>query len=120
MIKFSFEKNLVKIHSEILNDTNCNLCAETRLGTSEHFKEISKRDVFHLTSANDEMITETISNNNRSANATNQVGLREILVSNFDPKFASRIGIDFIPMQVMSTQDLRFIPFEKIDGSYPK
>jgi hypothetical protein len=106
------------MHSQILNDSKCNLCADTMLGTCEHFKEASKRDVFHLTSANNEMTTETASN--ITGTVTNQIGLREILVSNFDPKFATKIGIDFVPMQVMSTQDLRFIPFEKIDGSYPK
>ncbi len=115
-----FSLILAKIHSQVLNDSKCNLCTDARLGVCEHFKEASKRDVFHLTSANDEMITDTASNTTGTGVQANQVGLREILVSNFDPKFASRIGIDFVPMQVMSTQDLRFIPFEKIDGSYPK
>lgn len=55
-----------------------------------------------------------------------RLGLREILISNFDPKFATRIGIkDFVPIQVMTShmdgeKDLDFIPFEDIDHSYPK
>ena len=55
-----------------------------------------------------------------------RLGLREILISNYDPKFATKIGIrDFLPIQVMTShlegeKDLDFIPFEDIDHSYPK
>ena len=55
-----------------------------------------------------------------------RLGLREILISNYDPKFATKIGIkDFVPIQVMTShmegdKDLDFIPFEDIDHSYPK
>jgi hypothetical protein len=55
-----------------------------------------------------------------------RLGLREILISNYDPKFATKIGIkDFVPIQVMAShmegdKDLDFIPFEDIDHSYPK
>ena len=53
--------------------------------------------------------------------------LRDILLANYDRRFAAKIGItDFIPIEIISGQGgnssrpLEFIPFESIDRSYPK
>lgn len=95
-----------------------------------------KNDIFHLTYVNEEHKNSDDVRKNLVSIATDPspkpeptpaVGLREILLNNYDPKFAAQIGIrDFVPLQLMTSQangqsnDLEFIPFENIDSSYPK
>ncbi len=116
---FVFNTALIIVkHETGSNDFKCTSCTIEESGSCEHCKDLeSKKDVFHLTFGNEDITTTATDN---VSNSTGQIGLKEILISNFDRKFANSIGIDFVPMQVMSTQDLRFIPFEKIDSSYRK
>jgi hypothetical protein len=58
----------------------------------------------------------------------NKPNLADILLDNYDPKFASKLGINlFVPMQVLNNlesngpeSNLQFIPFENIEQNYPK
>lgn len=115
------------LHDEIIL---CECCRYTNTPSTSFVQ--AKRDIFHLTSAstddqarpNNFIHRTKLSNISESKQSQQHVGLREILISNYDPKFASKIGIkDFIPIQVMTSQikqDLEFIPFEQIDQSYAK
>lgn len=88
-------------------------------------------DIFHLTSTNEDQAGKVPSTEERTTNTAvdsePKSDLREILLNNYDPKFAAKIGIkDFIPIEVMNnhlddeSKPLEFIPFESIDHSYPK
>lgn len=92
----------------------------------------SNENIFHLTSAG---VPDVITNDNlfykivddKGENKQDQVAavepnLRDILISNYDPRLATEIGVgNFVPIEVMSrNRNLEFIPFEVIDQSYPK
>lgn len=93
-----------------------------------------QNDIFHLTAGDeDENVIHHVKKH-RSIDFTQeeaelipQSSLRDILLNNYDPKFAKKIGItDFVPVEVMNGQNdpnakpLEFIPFENIDRNYPK
>ncbi|RNA14250.1 Structure-specific endonuclease subunit SLX4 [Brachionus plicatilis] len=122
------EKALECLHREI---DECECCKYPRAPSPSFVNQ--KHDIFHLTYVNNEknefshrknlnsLATETVSDQDQTS------GLREILLSNYDPKFAAKIGIsEFVPVQIMTPQNngqlrnLEFIPFENIDSSYPK
>ena len=95
-----------------------------------------KSDIFHLTEGEDRddhsHSSNVINSNKIVSQSDNEIkiekhDLREILLSNYDPKFAAKIGIgDFIPIEIMNghldehAPPLEFIPFENIDKNYPK
>lgn len=123
------ENVLECLHKEI-NECECCKCPRA---PSPSFVNQGK-DIFHLTYVNDDKknensdcknlnstIAETVSDQDRPPD------LREILLSNYDPKYAERIGInEFVPVQIMTPENdgqlknLEFIPFESIDSRYPK
>ena len=103
----------------------------------------SKTDIFHLTETNDQPNSadnqqETDQNYIESQKTTDLIeqeqpdsnqsmNLRNILITNYDPKFASKIGVkEFVPIQILcksiegNDDTIEFIPFEKIENSYPK
>jgi arginine deiminase len=101
----------------------------------------SKIDIFHLTETNDQQKSadnqqETDQNYIESQKTTDLIeqpdhnqsmNLRNILITNYDPKFASKIGVkEFVPIQIIcksiegNDDTIEFIPFEKIESSYPK
>lgn len=102
----------------------------------------SRNEIFHLTETDSQLTAqqqqkphqsnwnrnETIVSENEPSSMTfeTKLDLKEILLTNYDPKFARKIGIkDFLPIQLMSSSnaskaELEFIPFEKIDQKYPK
>lgn len=120
------------LHNEI---TMCECCKYPQTPRPT-FIQNNDDEIFHLTSTGVEVENQkplsksTLpkkSNIASTATQSQHLGLREILIANYDPKFASKIGIhDFIPIQVMTSslngemKDLEFIPFENIDSSYPK
>ena len=95
-----------------------------------------QNDIFHLTAGEDtdENGVSVLIKKRRSIDFTQeeaelipQASLREILLNNYNPRFAKKIGIvDFVPIEVMNGQTdpnakpLEFIPFENIDRKYPK
>lgn len=106
--------------------TQCECCKNggTPITPASTFIQPTKGDIFHLTSAN-EPPNDPPNSSVPGLIEPSKISLREILISNFDPKFASKIGVkDFVPAQVMNNidkdKDLDFIPFEEIDHSYPK
>lgn len=123
------EKDLECLHKEI---NECECCNYPRAPSPSFVQQ--RNDIFHLTYVNDENKNEYLHRKNLNSLATETVsdqdqtvGLREILLSNYDPQFASRIGINnFVPLQIMTPQNngqlknLEFIPFENIDSSYQK
>jgi hypothetical protein len=105
------------LHNEIIK---CECCINTE-----------KSEIFHLTATNEENPIKMYLNDERTTNTAVEpepkTDLREILLNNYDPKFAAKIGIkDFLPIEVMNnhldedSKPLEFIPFENIDQSYPK
>lgn len=123
------EKVLECLHKEI---NECECCKYPRAPSPSFVNQ--GNDIFHLTYVNDDKNTENLDRKNFNSITTETVsdqvqpaGLREILLSNYDPKYAARIGVnEFVPVQIMTPQNdgqlknLEFIPFETIDSSYPK
>lgn len=113
------------LHNEIVT---CECCINKSGTPSSHPRSA---DIFHLTSTNEDNPLKSFINDERTTNtaveAEQKPDLREILLNNYDPKFAAKIGIrDFLPIEVMNnhldedSKPLEFIPFENIDHSYPK
>ena len=113
------------LHNEIIK---CECCITTN--NNDNNKN-NRSEIFHLTATNDENGFKSYLNDERTTNTAVEpepkTDLREILLNNFDPKFAAKIGIrDFLPIEVMNnhleedSKPLEFIPFENIDQSYPK
>ncbi|CAF0712380.1 unnamed protein product [Brachionus calyciflorus] len=126
--KTSQTEKLRCLHNEI---NECECCKVPRT-PSPSFVHHPKNDIFHLTYANDdlknpvEMRKNLVSLATETSNEPEQnISLREILLTNYDPQYAAKIGINnFLPIEVMTAQnngkDLEFIPFENIDSSYPR
>jgi len=126
------------LHNEIIM---CECCINNPRATPS--SNIKSHDIFHLTSTNEDQTImkqrfNNINNNdvdytsderttNTAVESEQKTDLREILLNNYDPRFAAKIGIrDFLPIEVMNnhldedSKPLEFIPFESIDQSYPK
>ncbi len=116
------------LHNEIIL---CECCINPSVTPSSHIKS---NDIFHLTSTNEDQPLKRFNEyhhdertNNTALESEQKTDLREILLNNYDPRFAAKIGIrDFLPIEVMNnhldedSKPLEFIPFESIDQSYPK
>ncbi len=125
------------LHNEI---AECDCCKNNHPTTPITPNE---NDIFHLTGGGEEADEEGVSEFQRRRQKIEkqrsidfereeeellpQHDLREILLANYDKKFAAKIGIpNFIPIEIISGQassdgkPLEFIPFEDIDRSYPK
>lgn len=105
----------------------------------------SKTDIFHLTETNNlpnsadnqqendqnyieqQKTSDSMIENEEQLDSNRLMNLRNILITNYDPKFASKIGVkEFVPVQILcksiegNDDTIEFIPFEKIESSYPK
>ncbi len=129
------------LHNEI---AECDCCKNANGTNKEHHPTTpitpNENDIFHLTAGNDEVDGDGLSDLRRRQRMEKQRSidfereeeelipqhdLRDILLANYDRKFAAKIGIpDFVPIEVISGQadrrPLEFIPFENIDKNYPK
>ena len=115
------------LHDEIIL---CECCMHP-ITPSSTFIHTNKPEIFHLTATDDEMALyeaqKVDDESKKLVEAEKRPDLKQILLRNYDPKFATRIGIkNFVPVEVMSDavdgteRKLEFIPFETIDQSYPK
>ena len=113
------------LHNEIIK-CECCINRDNNMPSSTQ-----KSEIFHLTATSEEDPIRMYLHDERTTNTAVEpepkTDLREILLNNYDPKFAAKIGIrDFLPIEVMNnhldedSKPLEFIPFEIIDQSYPK
>ena len=105
-------------------------CCNHPITPSSTFVQTNKPAIFHLTATDEEIAlyeARKLAQESESLVEDEKPDLKEILLRNYDPRFAARIGInDFVPVEVISEsldgteKKLDFIPFETIDQSYPK
>jgi hypothetical protein len=132
---FKTEKVMACFHDEVILCECCRLPSTPLVPVQQyHQQNANDEDIFHLTSTGDDTNLEKYINFNYQQKNEQEAEeaeapkpkLKDLLISNYDPKLAARIGVsDFVPLELLTShktrqRDLDFIPFENIDQNYPK